>query len=80
MITSDFINKRPLLDQGQEVALISTYLTEQMILRDFSIVRLTPQNFEEVIMERNIEVVFIDSYIYETDNKWYEYKIEEIVN
>lgn len=80
MITSDFINKRPLLDQGQEVALISTYLTEQMILRDFSIVRLTPQNFEEVIMERNIEVVFIDSYIYETDNKWYEYKIEEILN
>lgn len=76
----NFINKRPLLSKGQEVAIISTYLTEQMITRDFSVVRLTPANYEETIMERNIEVVFIDSYLYEEDHKWFDFDTKTIID
>lgn len=76
----NFINKRPLLSKGQEVAVISTYLTEQMIVRDFSVVRLSPTNYEEKIMERNIEVVFIDSSIYEKDHTWYKFETKTIID
>lgn len=74
-----FISKRPLLLPNQEIGVISTFFTEQMLMRDFSIIRLKPESYVEIILEKQIEVVFIDSNIYENDNMWFDYEIEEII-
>ena len=68
-----FISKRPLLLPNQEIGVISTFFTEQMLMRDFSIIRLNPESYVEMILEKQIEVVFIDSHIYENDNLWFDY-------
>lgn len=75
-----FVNRRPFLQHNQEVGIISTFFTEQMLMRDFSILKLKPENYIEIILEKRIEVVFIDSHIYETDNVWFDYEIQQIIN
>ncbi|MFC3900395.1 hypothetical protein [Aliicoccus persicus] len=77
---NNIISKRPQLLPNQEIGIISTYFTEQMLQRNFKVIRLKPETYVEEVLERHIEVVFIDSYIYEIDHPWFAYDIEDIIS
>lgn len=74
-----FVNKKPRFSNNQDIGLITTYLTEQMFTEYFKVTQLNLDDYIEVIFEKKLEVVFIDSYIYEEDHSWYQINIYDIL-
>lgn len=72
-------SKHPNLQRGQVVGVVTNYFTEQFLKRDFRTKKLMSDDILEVIEDNRIEVVFIETYIYEEDHSWFGYDFSQII-
>src|SRR5699024_609223 len=72
--------KKPLLNKGQTVGVIANYFTEQLLKRDFKIKKILINDVLDVLEKNMIEVVFIETNIYEEDHDWYGYSFKEMAD
>lgn len=79
MITVEEGKKIPRLSKFQNVGVVTNYLTEQFIKRDFTTKKMNIGECEHVIEKNKIEVVFIENNIYEEDHHWYDFSIKDTV-
>ena len=77
MITVEKGNKIPKLSKSQTVGVVTNFLTEQFIKRDFKTKKMNIGECEEVIEKNKIEIVFIENNIYEEDHDWYHFTLDD---
>ena len=78
-LTNILINKNPYPQQGQNVGVITTSLSTQLLDKNFIINQLPLNDFESTVIDNRLEVVFIDSTLYEIDHEWYGIEFLEIL-
>lgn len=70
-------NKKPRLSKFQTVGVLTNFLTEQVIQRDFITKKMDFGECEDLIEKNKIEVVFIEKQLYEEDHPWLGFNLDE---
>lgn len=63
-----------------KIGVIATLFTEQYLEKTYSINQINHKNFEVDIELNNIETVFIDNDLFESDHQWYKKNRGAIIN
>lgn len=64
------------IKSGGYAGTIVNYFSEQLLERDFTTKRIPFETYAEYISENDIDIVFIDNMIYESDHSWFEKEIK----
>jgi len=71
--------QKPQLNYKENVGFIGSYLTEQMLNRDLTVRLMDMGQCERIVIDHNIDVVFIDVEFFNIDNSWTHIKLEELI-
>lgn len=62
------------------VGLITTKFSEEFIEKSYKAIHLSVENFQEEVELNNIDTLFIDNDLYESDHEWYRKNRGHIIN
>lgn len=65
---------------NKTVGIITTILSEQYLEKSYNLISLSPENYIEEIELYDIDAVFFDNEIFESDHSWYKKNRGHIIN
>src|SRR5699024_4600452 len=61
----------PNLIENENIGFISNFVTEEILSKNLNAFQLPFENFEKIIKTKNINTLFLEDSIYETDHEWF---------
>lgn len=79
MIKSAISKYGYILTEEDNIGVIMNHFSKQLFTKEFNLESLPSDNFLEVIEKNNINIVFIEPIIYETDHPWYSKNFKALI-